>query len=150
MGWVCGLATCGMMASVAGVAQEKGTWRPQSTTAKAITGPVVFSDERLSINFSTFAIAQIRDLKPEETAAAFSGAGDVGGRGELYRLSIPAAKVFLHKNTLCGGEDTQWMATYVTGKNLQVAFFSGAQMPVVTAEAMANTTALCGTFSYMR
>ena len=139
-----------MVWSVTGTAQEKVTWRPLSTTAKAITGPVVFSDENMSMNFSTFAIAQIRDLKPEEMLAAFNGASDAGGRGDLYRLSIPGAKVFLHKNTLCGGEDTQWMATYAAGKSLQVMFFSGAQMPVFTTEAIGSTTALCGTFTYVR
>ena len=125
-------------------------WRPVSTTARAITGPVVCGEEKLSINFSTFAIAQIRGLTPEETTAVFGGASDASGRGDLYRLSIPGARVFLHKNTLCGGEDAQWMATTVAGKSLQVAFFSGAQMPVFTAEAIGSTTALCGTFLYAR
>ena len=57
---------------------------------------------------------------------------------------------FLHKNTLCGGEDTQWMVTSASGKSLQVAFFSGTTMPVLTPEVMANTTDLCGTYSYAR
>jgi hypothetical protein len=56
----------------------------------------------------------------------------------------------VRKNTLCGGEDTQWMATYVTRHTLRVAFFSGDDMPVFTFDAMQNATALCGTFTYGR
>jgi hypothetical protein len=54
------------------------------------------------------------------------------------------------RNTLCGGEETQWMATYVTGRTLKVAFFSGDDMPVFTFDAMQNTTTLCGTYAYGR
>jgi hypothetical protein len=56
----------------------------------------------------------------------------------------------LHKNTLCGSDDAQWMATYVVGKDLQIAFFSGATMPVFTIDALANNPNLCGTFTYTR
>jgi len=51
---------------------------------------------------------------------------------------------------LCGSEDTQWMATYVLGKTLEIAFFSGPKMPVFTMDAMENSTDLCGKFSYAR
>jgi hypothetical protein len=56
----------------------------------------------------------------------------------------------VHKNTLCGGEDTQWMAAYVKGKSLQVAFFSGGEAPVFTFDAIAHSSNLCGTYSYVR
>jgi hypothetical protein len=65
-------------------------------------------------------------------------------------LDIPGATKFLHKNTLCGGEDTTWMATYASGKSLQIAFFSGAKPPVLTIDALANSTDLCGTYTYQR
>ena len=42
------------------------------------------------------------------------------------------------------------MVTYVDGKSLQLAFFSGTDMPVLTAEGLATATDLCGTFSYVR
>ncbi len=141
-GMIVGLSCCAMWA------QEKGNWRPVSTTAKSITGPIVFSDEKLTINFSNFAVAEIRDLQAAETAAAFDGTA--AGTGHLYRLSIPADKQFLHKNTFCGGEETQWMATNVDGKTLRLAFFSGATIPVLTAEGLANSTAVCGTYTYSR
>ncbi len=123
-----------------------------------MTGPIAIGDEKLVINFVKFPVAEIRSLTAAEVQAMFSpdaaeagagGKGAVGG-SHLYRLSIPATQQFLHKNTMCGGEETQWMASLVQGKTLALAFFSGATMPVLTAEAMANTTSLCGTFTYVR
>ncbi len=57
---------------------------------------------------------------------------------------------FLNKNSLCGGEDTQWMVTYASGKSLQLAFFSGQEAPVFTFDAISKSTNLCGTFSYAK
>jgi hypothetical protein len=42
------------------------------------------------------------------------------------------------------------MAAYVAGRTLHLAFFSGQKMPVFTPDAIANSTDLCGTFSYVR
>ena len=140
----------GLSCSVLGVAQEKGYWRAGSSTARSITGDVGFSSEKISINFATYWIAQIRTLTPAEISAAFGAAGDAGGNGNLYRLSIPGDKKFLHKSTLCGGADTQWVATYVNGHELQLAFFSGSKPPEMTADAMSNPTDLCGVFSYVK
>ena len=131
-------------------AQEKGTWRAASKTAHAITGDVAISDEKLTVNFFSFATAQIRPLTPAEMGAAFDADTTAPGRGNLYRISIPATQKFLHKNSLCGGDETQWMATYVVGKDLQLAFFSGPTMPVLTPEAFSNATNLCGLFSYAK
>ena len=132
------------------VAQERGQWRAASTTAKGITGDIAFTETKIAINFAGFTIAQIRSLQPEEIVALFHPSGQAEGSGNLYRTSISAEKRFLHKNTLCGAEETQWVVTYVSGKTLQLAFFSGAQMPALTAEAIANTTSLCGTYTYVR
>jgi hypothetical protein len=131
-------------------AQERGTWRAASSTARAITGDIVISDAKISINFLGFTIAQIRRLDPAETSAAFDADSNAGGTGNLYRLNIHAAQRFLHHNTLCGTEDTQWMAAYASGQDLKLAFFSGSSMPVFTLDALANSTSLCGTFSYVR
>jgi hypothetical protein len=132
------------------VAQETGPWRAASSTANSITGDVALSADKVAINFSSFTIAQIRLLQPAEASAVFEAESSDGGRGSLYRLNIPGTKRFLHKNTLCGSEDIQWMATYVTGRTLHLAFFSGSKMPVFTAEAISNSTDLCGTFTYER
>jgi hypothetical protein len=129
-------------------AQERGMWRAESSTARSITGDVALSDQRISINFSTFPMIRIRSLEKAETSAAFDAVSTADGTGSLYSLNIPGTKKFLHKNTLCGTEDAQWMATYVSGKTLQLAFFSGGKPPVFTLDAMANSTDHCGTFSY--
>ena len=148
-----------MVGSVAGsvlacclsvAAQEKGLWRAESSTAQSITGDVAFAGEKMSINFTSFVVAQIRSLEPGEVSAVFDADSNASGSGNLYRLNIPAAKKFMHKNTLCGTEDVQWMATYVTGRSLKLAFFSGAKMPVFALNEIANSTDLCGTFSYVR
>jgi hypothetical protein len=134
----------------AAAAQENGTWRALSSTAQSITGDIALSAEKIAINFSSFTIAQIRTLQPADASAVFEAESSAGGRGSLYRLNIPGAKRFLHRNTLCGSEDIQWMATYVTGRTLHLAFFSGSKMPVLTPEAISNSTDLCGTFTYER
>jgi len=139
-----------LICCMSATAQEKGNWRAASSTAQSITGDVTLSDEKISINFSGFTIARIRGLEPGEVSAAFDADSSAGGSGSLYRLSIPASKKFLHRNTLCGAEDTQWMATYVAGHSLHLAFFSGQKAPVFTLDAIANSTDLCGTFSYVR
>jgi hypothetical protein len=138
------------MCSLSGSAQDTGYWRAGNSTAHTITGDISISDLKLSINFTPFTIAQIRKLEPAEAAAAFDTDSHPGGSGYLYRLSVPAAKQFLRRNTLCGSDQTQWMATYAAGNDLQVAFFSGAKMPVLTSEALADSANLCGLFSYIR
>ncbi len=140
------IAACSFPAS----AQDRGNWRAASSTAKSITGDIAITDGKLYINFFPFTLAQIRKLQPAETGAVFVGEGNGGGAGALYRLSIPASKRFLRHNSLCGSEETQWMVTSLVGGSLDVAFFSGSDMPVLTPEAMANSTDLCGTFSFVR
>ena len=135
---------------IPGVAQERGSWRPASKTAQSITGDLTFNGDRMTINFFSLTVAQIRTLKPEEILAAFDGTDAASGAGHLYRLSIPGERRFLHKNTLCGSDETQWMATFVSGKQLEVAFFSNATPPVLTVEALRRNENLCGTYSYVR
>ena len=148
------LLTCTAIAALTGatlaLAQEKGSWHAASRTARSITGDVAILNELISINFATFAIAQIRTLQPDEIAAEFDSDSTARGAGNLYRLSIPAKKKFLKGNTLCGSDETEWMASYVVGKDLQLAFFSGPKMPVFTHDALANSPDLCGTYSYVR
>jgi hypothetical protein len=131
-------------------AQELGYWRAASTTAKSVTGDVAFSDAKMLIYFSNFAIVRARDLEPAEVSSVFDADSNSGAKGHLYKVGIPAAKKFLHKNTLCGAEDTQWMATYVEGNTLNLAFFSGQKPPTFTLDAISNSTNLCGTYNYTR
>lgn len=145
---LCATAVLGLCGAT--LAQEGGSWRAASNTAKSITGDIAISDPKLWINFTSFTIARIRPLKEPEESSLFGDSVDAAGSGSLYRTNIPSVKKFLHKNTLCGTDDTQWVATYVSGRQLQVAFFSGNDMPVFTPEAIANSTNLCGTYMYYR
>ena len=131
-------------------AEERGYWRAASNSARNVTGDISLGDEKLTINFSTTTISKVRPLEPTEVSSVFDTDSAAAGTGSFYRVNIPAAKKFLHKNTLCGSDDTQWLATYVQGRSLRVALFSGADMPVLTADALANSTDVCGTFSYSR
>jgi hypothetical protein len=68
----------------------------------------------------------------------------------LYRVQISSDKKFLHKNSLCGGEETDWVVTWVSAKKLNVAMFSGGSIPGLTQDAVSNGQRLCGTFMYTR
>ena len=145
-----GIAAAALLCSLSSAAQDKGYWRSASTTASSITGDVEISKSKLIINFIDFPLVEARTLVTAEVAAAFDVDIHVGGTGTLYHLTVPAAQRLLHHNTLCGSEETQWMATFVSGHTMQVAFFSGATPPVFTFEAIRNSTDLCGTFTYAR
>jgi hypothetical protein len=132
------------------VAQERGQWRAASKTAQSITGDVAFGGEKISINFASFTIAQIRPLSATEATTLFHAEPGAPATGNLYRVAIPAARRFLHKNTLCGAEETDWIITYIDGKTLQTAMFSDPRIPDLTPEAMANGTTLCGIYTYVR
>jgi hypothetical protein len=142
------LASVSLLLAPPLAAQEKGQWRSASKTASSITGDIGFTDQKIIVNFSAFTIAQIRTLSQSEATAVFDTPS--GGAGNLFRTVVPGAKRFLHKNTLCGAEDVQWVATWVSGHTLELAFFSGTDMPVLTSEALANSTTLCGTYTYAR
>ncbi|MEO6924827.1 MAG: hypothetical protein ABI142_13450, partial [Bryocella sp.] len=113
-------------------AQEKGDWRPVSTNARSITGEIFFTGPKLVINFAAFTLAEIRPIAADEARALFDP--ETEGAGNLYRVEIPAERRFLHKNTLCGSEPTQWAITYVTGKTLHLAFFTEPSIPTITME----------------
>jgi len=132
------------------IAQEQGYWRAASTNARAITGDITISETQIAINFTPFTIAPIRTLKTAEVAAIFDADVNSGVQGKLYRLSVPSERKFAHKNTLCGTESTQWMAVFVIGHNLQIALFSGLDEPVLTFDALANSSTRCATFTYAR
>lgn len=145
----------GLACTLPGAAQDssgiaRGLWFAASSNAKEITGDLTISEAKLTLNFYSYPLASIRDLKPAETAALFDADANTAAGGHLYRLNIPAKQRFLHHNTLCGSEDTQWMATYVTARELHVAFFSGTDLPVFTFDAISNSQDVCGRFTYSR
>ncbi len=139
-----------LFGSVSLLAQDRGYWRAASNNANQTTGDIAISDSKLTVNFLSYSLAPIRKLTQTEASAAFDVDVNAAGAGNMYRLSIPGDKRFLHRNTLCGSEETQWMVTYAEGSTLHVALFSGASMPVLTAEALSNSSDVCGIFSYVR
>ena len=148
---VAGVAlACALCCAAHANAQDKGFWRAASTETVKMTGDISIADLKVTINFTTFPLAAIRRLKPVEVSAVFDADVNAGISGDLYRLRVPANQHIARRNTLCDGEDTQWMATYVTGRTMRVAFFSGDDMPVFTFDAMQNSTTLCGTYTYAR
>jgi hypothetical protein len=141
----------GMLGTAGVHAQEdRGLWKAASSEAHVVTGDIAIGEAKVSINFLVFPLAHIRRLKPEEVSAVFDADVNAGIEGTLYRLRVPARQFIQKKNTLCGTEDTQWMATYVTGHTMKVAFFSGDDMPVFTFDAMQNSRTQCGTYVYGR
>jgi hypothetical protein len=145
------LVACSLLSAATAHAQEdRGYWRAASSNANAITGDIAIGELKVTINYATFPLAPIRRLKPVEVSAVFDADVNAGIEGSLYRLKVAPAQRFNHKNTLCGDEETQWMATYVSGRSMQVAFFSGDDMPVFTFDAVQNSSTLCGTFVYAR
>jgi len=131
-------------------AQDKGYWRAASSSATKITGDMTISESKLTINFIGYSLASIRKITTTEAASVFDVDINQAGSGSVYRLKIPGDKRFLHHNTLCGSEDTEWMVTFVEGHMLHVALFSGADMPTLTHDALANSTDVCGVFAYER
>jgi hypothetical protein len=136
--------------SLSCAAQDRGYWYAASSTAQSITSDIALSNDTIKINLTAVPMQRVRDLAPAEVSAAFDGDVNAGVKGALYRVNVPASRHFVHHNTLCGSENTQWMATYAIGRRLQVAFFSGSEPPVFTLDALRNSTDLCGTFSYAR
>jgi hypothetical protein len=135
--------------ALSSAAQESGPWRASSSSAKSITGDIDVSTLKLAINFTTFPIAQIRAIKPVEATALFNDDSPAGA-GNLYRLDIPSSKKFLHHNTLCGSDDAQWAVTWIQGRTLQLAIFSGSATPSLTVDSLLNASTLCNTFTYIR
>jgi hypothetical protein len=131
-------------------ASDRGYWQASSNSAKTITGDISISETKVTINFLNFTIAPARVLKPEEVSALFDADINTAGNGQLYKLGIPAAQRFQHKNTLCGEEKTQWMVTWVSTRQLHIAFFSGDAAPVLTFDAVSHSQDLCGNYTYAR
>jgi hypothetical protein len=138
-----------LLCSLTLAAQENGYWRAASKTAQSVTGDIALSNEKITLNFSTFTMVRVRALQPAELTALFDADPGANSIGSLYRMDIPASRKFLKKNSLCGDESTEWMATYITGHNLKIAFFSGQTPPVFTMEAIANATNMCGSYAYV-
>jgi hypothetical protein len=146
----CAAAGLALACSISCLAQDRGNWYAASTAATRVTGDISIAAAKVTIDLFQFPLVPVRRLTPVEVSAAFDADVNAGINGDLYRVQVPARQRFQHKNTLCGTEETEWMATYVTGKTLQVTFFSGNEIPVFSFDALANSANRCGTFAYTR
>ena len=140
-------------ATLPALAQSRAMWQSASTTARSITGDVSLTDAKVTLNFLSFPIGEVRKLTPAEAASVFDIDSNAPATATLYRLAISGRQKFMRGNTLCGSADVEWMVSYITPDAkpmLWLAFFSGARAPVFTHDAVANSSDLCGTFNYVR
>jgi hypothetical protein len=140
-----------LFGSVAASAGEKKTyWGAASSNAIAITSDVELGASKLSIGYIDFPINKAKEISLTEAMAAFDVDTATPGAGTLYHINIAASTRFQHNNTLCGGEDVLWMLAWTTKHSLKLAFFSGADQPQLTFEAVSKSQDLCGVFTYTR
>ena len=139
-----------LVCSLSCVAQDKGEWHPASTTTYNMTGDIMIASTNMTINVSKYPLTPIRKLTPAEVGAVFDADTNAGIGGNLYSVRVPPGVYMTGGSPLCGSEVIRWMATYVSGRKLRVAFFSGEDAPVFTFDAISNSTALCGTYAYTR
>ena len=137
-------------ASGASAGERMKTWYALSANAIAVTNNIDLSESKLSIGFVYYTLNRNHDLKPTEASAVFDIDPAEPGSGALYRTFIPAGTRFQRNNTLCGGEDVQWMAKWATAQELKVAFFSSSEPPVLTFDAVSRSQDLCGVYTYKR
>ena len=91
------------MAARVSAQEDRGLWSAASKSAHAITGDISIGEAKVTINFATFPLAQIRRLKPVEVSAVFDADVNAGIEGTLYRLRVPPGQYIVKKNTLWGG-----------------------------------------------
>jgi hypothetical protein len=142
VGVVCGAAQAN--------AQDNGRWRAANRRTEVMTGELTIAPTTLTIYESKFPMVPVRKLTPVEVGAVFDADTNAGIGGNLYSLHVPPGVYYAGGSPLCGNEFIRWMATYVTRRTLQVAFFSGDDVPVFTFDAIANASTLCGTYVYKR
>jgi hypothetical protein len=115
------------------------SWRPNSTTATSITGPVILLPNRLHAGNANFP------LRMDSKVDAFRpGQGSIPSR--IYAVTTPTNPVLLNGNKLCGDTPATWIVVVPqppTG--LEIDAFTSADKP-----ASSTSPGLCATFTYMR
>ena len=137
-------------------------WTAMSHTAYAITGDVETSPDSIAMSNNTYPLVYVRDLRGDELqdsaqALDVQMTSSSGVNGRLFRTSIPGAARLVNGNTICGSENAAWVLALMTrgdgsgsasGDWLYLAFFSGDVEPILQAQAIGNSKALCGTYNY--
>ena len=136
--------------TLSATAQEDGPWRAASTNARAITGRYRLLSTKVHHQLHHFH-HQPRSVRSKLRRSSRSSTPISPRAAAISSAStFQPIRRFLHKNTLCGSESTQWIVTYAQGRSLQVALFSGSTPPVLTVDALNDPSNLCGIFSYVR
>ena len=115
------------------------SWRPNSTTATSITGPVIMLPNRLHAGNADFL------LHLEGSVSGFKSDQD-SIPSRVYAVTSTTNPALLNGNKMCGDMPPKWIVVVPqppTG--LEIDAFSGADKP-----ASATSPGLCGTFSYIR
>lgn len=143
-----------LVGAICGAAQAKapdvGHWNGANDRTVNMTGELAITPTELTIYESKFPLVLVRKLTPVEVGSVFDADTNARIGGTLYSLHAPPNVYYTGGSPLCGKEFIRWMATYVSGRTLYVAFFSGNDTPVFTFDAIADSTAMCGTYVYKR
>jgi hypothetical protein len=132
--------TLALLAALAiAAAPAKNAWRPTSTTAVSITGPVTLWSDRLSAAGASFKLRQVA-----QPASFRTDQGDRPAR--VFAVIKPRNPKLLNGNTLCGPKAATWIvAQPIALDALVIAVFTGPDRP--TGQ---DSPGLCGTFFYNR
>lgn len=126
-------------------------WTALSTTAMGITGDVKTIESTMIIGRKSLALNFVHTLGKEDirnAAELFSMKPDERVSGGLYSTHFPASKKLQGGNTLCGKSAVSWVLEVRDGKDLYVAYFSGANEPNLAPAVLNNSHDLCSTFWY--
>jgi hypothetical protein len=115
------------------------SWRPNSTTATSITGPIIVLPTRLHAGNADFG------LRLDSTVAAFKpGQGSIPAH--IYAVTSATNPTLLNGNKLCGETPPTWIVVVPQPPvGLEIDAFTGADKPASPA-----SPGLCKTFSYIR
>lgn len=115
------------------------SWRPNSTSAESITGPIIMQPNRMHAGNADIL------LRLDDTVATFKpGQDSIPAR--VYAVTSAANPALLNGNKLCGDTPPKWIVVVPQPPaGLEIDAFSGADKP-----ASATSPGLCGTFSYIR
>jgi hypothetical protein len=115
------------------------SWRPISTNAVSITGPIVLQPSKLHVTGGDFPLTlagMAASFKPDQ--------GPIPAR--IYAVSKPVNPPLLNGNKLCGADPATWIvAVPVPPDGLEIDVFTSAEKPTSV-----KSPGQCGTFSYKR
>ncbi|WP_165838709.1 hypothetical protein [Roseicella frigidaeris] len=127
---------------------EPELWEPESTTARAITGQVSFTPDRI-----TFGNRASLALEPAGEAADFLVDGQRVS-ATFYKATVPGNPVLLRGSRLCGnGRPVRLIAVWTPRPIGERAPATGRAFAAFSSQAIpksADEGELCGTFYFER